>query len=89
MQKRVLVRRTYVFQCDAFNDFNKLYLRKDEKNMYDMNNYDNDIAYEYDDYVEEQIDDELEREGFYYETYMEKMIDQLIDELDKKNENCV
>lgn len=57
--------------------------------MYDMNNYDNDIAYEYDDYVEEQIDDELEREGFYYETYMEKMIDQLIDELDKKNENCV
>lgn len=57
--------------------------------MYDMDRYDNDIAYSYDDYVEEQIDDELEREGFYYETYMEKMIDQLIDELDKKNENCV
>ena len=49
--------------------------------MYDFNNYDNDIAYDYDEYVEEQIDDDLERQGFYYETYLEKMIDRLIDEL--------
>lgn len=48
--------------------------------MYDFNNYDNDIAYSYDDYVEEQEED-LGQEEYDYERYQEQMIEQLIDSI--------
>lgn len=48
--------------------------------MYDFNNYDNDIAYSYDDYVEEQEED-LGQEEYDYEKYQEQMIEQLIDSI--------
>ena len=48
--------------------------------MYDFNNYDNDIAYSYDDYVEEQEED-LMQEEYDYERYQEQMIEQLIDSI--------
>ena len=46
--------------------------------MYDMDKYDNDMAYSYDDYVEEQNDD-LEQEEYNFEKYQEQMIEHLID----------
>ena len=48
--------------------------------MYDWNNYDNDMAYSYDDYIEEQEED-LEQEEYDYEKYQEQMIEQLIDSI--------
>ena len=48
--------------------------------MYDMDRYDNDIAYSYDDYVEEQEED-LMQEEYDYEKYQEQMIEQLIDSI--------
>lgn len=48
--------------------------------MYDFNNYDNDMAYSYDDYVEEQEED-LGQEEYDYEKYQEQMIEQLIDSI--------
>lgn len=51
--------------------------------MYDMNNYDNDIAYGYDDYIEpkEEINEEyLERLFENYE-YESKMAEQMLDSL--------
>ena len=44
------------------------------------NRYDNDIAYSYDDYVEEQEED-LGQEEYDYEKYQEQMIEQLIDSI--------
>ena len=46
--------------------------------MYDFSNYDNDIAYSYDDYVEEQ-DEDLGQEEYNFEKYQEQMIEHLID----------
>lgn len=48
--------------------------------MYDFNNYDNDMAYSYDDYIEEQEED-LGQEEYDYEKYQEQMIEQLIDSI--------
>lgn len=48
--------------------------------MYDFNNYDNDMAYSYDDYIEEQEED-LMQEEYDYEKYQEQMIEQLIDSI--------
>ena len=48
--------------------------------MYDFSNYDNDIAYSYDDYVEEQEED-LGQEEYDFEKYQEQMIEQLIDSI--------
>ena len=48
--------------------------------MYDFNNYDNDIAYSYDDYIEEQEED-LGQEEYNFEKYQEQMIEQLIDSI--------
>ena len=50
--------------------------------MYNFDNYDNDIAYSYDDYVEEQKDD-LEQEEYNFEKYQEQMIEHLIDTIRK------
>lgn len=46
--------------------------------MYDFNNYDNDMAYSYDDYVEEKEED-LGQEEYNFEKYQEQMIEHLID----------
>ena len=46
--------------------------------MYDFNNYDNDMAYSYDDYVEEK-DEDLNQEEYDFEKYQEQMIEHLID----------
>ena len=46
--------------------------------MYDFNNYDNDMAYSYDDYVEEKEED-LAQEEYNFEKYQEQMIEHLID----------
>ena len=46
--------------------------------MHDFSNYDNDMAYSYDDYVEEQNED-LGQEEYDYEKYQEQMIEHLID----------
>lgn len=46
--------------------------------MYNFDNYDNDIAYSYDDYVEEKEED-LEQEEYDFEKYQEQMIEHLID----------
>lgn len=48
--------------------------------MYDFNNYDNDIAYSYDDYVEEQEED-LGQEEYDFEKYQEQMIEHLIESI--------
>jgi hypothetical protein len=45
--------------------------------MYDFNNYDNDMAYSYDDYIEEQKED-LGQEEYNFEKYQEQMIEHLI-----------
>jgi ATPase subunit of ABC transporter with duplicated ATPase domains len=50
--------------------------------MYDFNNYDNDMAYSYDDYVEEKEED-LEQEEYNFEKYQEQMIEHLIDTIRK------
>ena len=47
--------------------------------MYDWNNYDNDIAYDYDEYVEEQEQEDLDQEEYNFEKYQEQMIEHLID----------
>lgn len=44
------------------------------------NRYDNDMAYSYDDYIEEQEED-LMQEEYDYEKYQEQMIEQLIDSI--------
>ena len=49
--------------------------------MYDFNNYDNDIAYSYDDYIEEQEEEDLGQEEYNFERYQEQMIEQLIDSI--------
>ena len=46
--------------------------------MYNWDNYDNDIAYSYDDYVEEQEQD-LGKDDYDFEKYQEQMIEHLID----------
>ena len=46
--------------------------------MYDFSNYDNDMAYSYDDYVEEKEED-LKQEEYNFEKYQEQMIEHLID----------
>jgi hypothetical protein len=46
--------------------------------MYDFSNYDNDMAYSYDDYVEEK-DEDLNQEEYDFEKYQEQMIEHLID----------
>lgn len=46
--------------------------------MYDMDRYDNDMAYSYDDYLEEKEED-LEQEEYNFEKYQEQMIEHLID----------
>ena len=46
--------------------------------MYDFNNYDNDIAYSYDDCVEEK-EEELGQDDYDFERYQEQMIGHLID----------
>ena len=46
--------------------------------MYNWDNYDNDMAYSYDDYVEEKEED-LEQEEYNFEKYQEQMIEHLID----------
>ena len=48
--------------------------------MYDFSNYDNDIAYSYDDYVEEQEED-LGQEEYDFEKYQEQMIEHLIESI--------
>lgn len=47
--------------------------------MYNFDNYDNDIAYSYDDYVEEQEQEDLGQEDYNFEKYQEQMIEHLID----------
>lgn len=47
--------------------------------MYDFNTYDNDLAYSYDDYVEEQ--ENLGQEEYDFERYQEDMINQLIESI--------
>ena len=54
--------------------------------MYNWNNYDNDIAYSYDDYVgdgEEHDEDyeEYAQDNYDYEKYQEDMIDLLYNEI--------
>ena len=44
------------------------------------NRYDNDMAYSYDDYIEEQEED-LGQEEYDFEKYQEQMIEQLIDSI--------
>lgn len=46
--------------------------------MYDFSNYDNDMAYSYDDYIEEK-DEKLDQEEYNFEKYQEQMIEHLID----------
>ena len=46
--------------------------------MYNFDNYDNDMAYSYDDYVKEQEED-LGQEEYNFEKYQEQMIEHLID----------
>ena len=46
--------------------------------MYNFDNYDNDMAYSYDDYVEEKEED-LTQEEYNFEKYQEQMIEHLID----------
>ena len=46
--------------------------------MYNFDNYDNDMAYSYDDYVKEKEED-LEQEEYNFEKYQEQMIEHLID----------
>ena len=46
--------------------------------MYNFDNYDNDMAYSYDDYVEEKEED-LEQEEYNFEKYQEQMIEHVID----------
>ena len=46
--------------------------------MYNFDNYDNDMAYSYDDYVEEKEED-LDQEEYDFEKYQEQMIEHLID----------
>ena len=46
--------------------------------MYDFSNYDNDMAYSYDDYVEEK-EEYLGQEEYDFEKYQEQMIEHLID----------
>ena len=53
--------------------------------MYDFNNYDNDMAYSYDDYVECEEDNTQEQEEFDYLQYEGKMAEQLIDTLYEKD----
>lgn len=48
--------------------------------MYDMDRYDNDIAYSYDDYIEEQEED-LGQEEYDFEKYQEQMIEHLIESI--------
>ena len=48
--------------------------------MYDFSNYDNDMAYSYDDYVEEKEED-LDQEEYDFERYQEQMIEHLIDSI--------
>lgn len=45
------------------------------------NKYDNDVAYSYDDYVEEQEQEQedLGQEDYNFEKYQEQMIEHLID----------
>ena len=47
--------------------------------MYDFSNYDNDMAYSYDDYVEEHEQEDLGQEEYNFEKYQEQMIEHLID----------
>lgn len=48
--------------------------------MYDMDRYDSDMAYSYDDYIEEKEED-LEQEEYNFEKYQEQMIEHLIDKV--------
>lgn len=41
--------------------------------------YDNDMAYSYDDYIEEDQDNLLDRDEYNFEKYQEQMIEHLID----------
>ena len=50
--------------------------------MYDFNNYDSDIAYSYDDYIEDK-DDSIDAAEYNFERYQEQMIENLIDEIRK------
>lgn len=53
--------------------------------MYNFDNYDNDMAYSYDDYVEYEEDNTQEKEEFDYLQYESKMAEQLIDILYEKD----
>ena len=46
--------------------------------MYDFSNYDNDMAYSYDDYIEDK-DDSIDATEYNFEKYQEQMIEHLID----------
>lgn len=50
--------------------------------MYNWDNYDNDMAYSYDDYVEEKEQD-LDKNDYDFEKYQEQMIEHLIDTIRK------
>ena len=46
--------------------------------MYNFDNYDNDMAYSYDNYIEEQ-EENLKQDDYDFEKYQEQMIEHLID----------